>query len=85
MCIVFSIKTENNEVHTMARFFESGTLKGFFQNVGFNFLKETLNLEVILPYQVYTRRDIEKATQRSESLYSSRKNGKWFKNIYALV
>ena len=75
MCVVFSIKTEEDKVRTVARFFESGTLIGFFQNVGHKYLKETLNNDDILPYRVYTKEDIEKATLRSDALYSSRKNG----------
>jgi hypothetical protein len=73
-CCVLSVQTEDHEEVFIARFFEHGTLEGFFRNVCHSRLKDNLKLTTpLLPYKVYTETDVDADNNRNKMLFCSKK------------
>jgi len=60
----------------IARYFENGAFKGFYDTFVHKELKSKLAIEQILPYQVYTAEDIMAEMERNKDLFKKKKKGK---------
>ena len=80
-CVVLKIRHEQQEYY-FARYFESGAFIGFFESVGHLKLKEKLEVEVLLPFCVYTVKDIVIEEGRSDDLFTNVKSTGRFLKLF---
>ena len=74
-CVVFSIPTDEHGTMKIARYFEFGSFSGFYTNFGHNKIKEMLQLDCLMPYNVYTATDMEMYATRKKKLFLNTKKG----------
>ena len=79
-CVVFSLPTDEHGTMTIARYFEFGSFSGFYTNFGHNKIKEILQLDCLIPYNVYTATDMEMYSARKKKLFLNTKKGRILMN-----
>ena len=57
----------------IARFFESGSISGYFHSIFLKKLKEMFNTDVILPHRVFGSKDVDIEASRKELLFQKKK------------
>ena len=62
----------------IARYFEYAAFNGYFENVASNDLKQLLD---IIPYCIYTSKDIDKEGERQLSMYQNRRKGMFLHDL----
>ena len=81
-CCVIKIAT-NSEVNYLCRYFESGAFKTFFTSTAKSILCDKYNINLLLPYAVYTEKDVAMERFRSELKFRDRrKEGNVIFNVF---
>ena len=71
-CCSMKVSLGNKSLH-VAKFFECGAFAGFFWSKRHDTLKEYLQLDQLLPYSVYVKKEVKANKERDEQLYEKRK------------
>ena len=75
-CIVGDLEDDSEKKYCMARLFESGVFSGFYQSNMHAILKAQIT-DPLIPYFVFTGKDVKSEKERSEILYVKRRKGKF--------
>ena len=70
-CSVLKTPVDDRYLY-IARYFEYAAFNSYFENVASNDLKQSLD---IIPYCIYTSKDIDKEGERHLSMYQDRRKG----------